>query len=155
MLFRSVFVNPDHEGYRLPGEAEWEYSAIGAKKKADYKYAGGNTLDELGWYDENSHSQTQPVGLKLPNELGLYDLSGNVWEWCEDQYQSDSHKIPIDGSPWLKEEVGTFRVLRGGSWDLNAQYCRSSRRSSYLPADRDDRYGFRVVLVPPSVSWPV
>jgi formylglycine-generating enzyme required for sulfatase activity len=150
----TVFVNPDHQGYRLPSEAEWEYAAIGAKKNADYKYAGGNTLDELGWYKENSHGQTQPVGLKLANELGLHDLSGNVWEWSEDQYQGDSHKIPKDGSPWLNKELGASRVLRGGSWDYYAQYCRPSFRNFNYPSSRGNDYGFRVVLFPPPVSWP-
>lgn len=129
----DVFVNPDHQGYRLPREAEWEYAAIGAKKKTAYAYAGGNTLDELGWYDNNSHGQTQPVGLKLSNELGLHDLSGNVWEWCEDQYQGDRHKIPKDGSPWLMEESGASRVLRGGGWYYNAQSCRPSYRATTIP----------------------
>ena len=151
----EVFVAPDHQGYRLPSETEWEYAAIDAQKKAAYDYAGGNTLDELGWYDNNSHGQTQPVGLKLPNELGLHDLSGNVWEWCEDQYQGDLHKIPKDGSPWLKEESGARRVLRGGGWNDYAQSCRPSSRDNPYPSSQLNRYGFRVVLFPPPVSWPV
>jgi formylglycine-generating enzyme required for sulfatase activity len=151
----EVFVNPDHQGYRLPSEAEWEYAAIGAQKKAAYEYGGGNRLDELGWYGENSHGQTQPVGLKLANELGLHDLSGNVWEWCEDKYQGDRQKIPKDGSPWLMEESGAGRVLRGGSWEDDAQFCRPSFRFTYDPSYRSDDYGFRVVFFPPPVSWPV
>jgi formylglycine-generating enzyme required for sulfatase activity len=158
-----VFVNPDHQGYRLPSEAEWEYAAIGAQKKAAYAYAGGKTLDELGWYNNNSHGQTQPVGLKLANRLGLHDLSGNVWEWCEDQYQRDGHKIPKDGSPWLKEYSGAGRVLRGGGWGDGTQYCRPSYRFDSDPSTRLNGYpvkqfssfGFRVVFYPPPVSWPV
>lgn len=141
-----VFIDLQAAGFRLPSEALWEYAAIGARPRAVFTYAGGNNLDELGWYRENSHNQTQPVGLKLPNELGLYDLSGNVWEWCEDQYQNNSEKIPQDASPWLQGEKGSYRVLRGGSWINNAPYCRPSRRGDNNPSDRYDLYGFRVVL---------
>jgi formylglycine-generating enzyme len=149
----DVFVVPDHQGYRLPSEAEWEYAAIGAKKKAAYEYAGGNTLDELGWSRGNSHGQTQLVGLKLSNELGLHDLSGNVWEWSEDQYLGGSHKIPKDDSPWSKMEAGAGRVLCGGGWHEDAQYCRPSIWVGSTPSSRSDYFGFRIVLFPPPVSW--
>lgn len=149
-----IFIHPENPGYRLPSESAWEYAAIGARQRALYEYASGNTLDELGWYNANSHGQTQPVGLKLPNELGLYDLSGNVWEWCEDQYQDKKSEIPADGSAWTQGETGAYRVLRGGCWGDRARDCRSSLRLSYLPAYRDNNFGFRVVLVPPPVSWP-
>lgn len=149
---KAVFLAPIEPGYRLPSEAEWEYAAIGAQKKTAYDYAGGNTLDELGWYRGNSHGQTQPVGLKLPNELGLYDLSGNVWEWCEDQYQGDGHKIPNDGHPWLKEISGANRVLRGGNWDFTERYCNPSDRFNNPPLFNNDFFGFRVVLFPPPVK---
>ena len=151
----DVFVNPDHQGYRLPSEAEWEYAAIGAQKEAAYKYAGGNTLDELGWYGQNSHGQTQPVGLQLPNELGLYDLSGNVREWSEDKYPNNSYITPKYGPFWLKEEVDVFRMLRGGGWDHDPRLCRPSFRYVDLPSNRSNVVGFRVLLFPSPVSWPV
>ena len=150
-----IFIHPENPGYRLPSESAWEYAAISARQRALYEYAGGNTLDELGWYDENSHGQTQPVGLKMPNELGLHDLSGNVWKWCEDQYQPKKSRIPADGSAWTQGEPGAYRVLRGGSWFNNARHCRSSLRDFNLPAYRINGFGFRVVLVPPPGSWPV
>ncbi|WP_373549157.1 formylglycine-generating enzyme family protein [Haliscomenobacter sp.] len=149
-----IFIHPENPGYRLPSESAWEYAATGASQRSLYDYAGGNTLDELGWYGENSHRQTQPVGLKLPNELGLYDLSGNVWEWCEDQYQSEESKIPADGTAWTHGDAGAYRVLRGGSWPFNARFCRSSLRDADHPASRNDSVGFRVMLFPPPVSWP-
>jgi formylglycine-generating enzyme len=143
-----IFIHPENPGYRLPSESAWEYAVIGTQQRPLYDYAGGNTLDELGWYDENSHGQTQPTGLKLPNELGLHDLSGNVWEWCEDQYQTERSKIPSDGSAWLQGEPGALRMLRGGGWYYDAQYCRSSARFDARPASRGSDIGFRVLLFP-------
>jgi formylglycine-generating enzyme required for sulfatase activity len=145
----SVFVHLTKPGYRLPSEAAWEYAAIGARQRAQYEYAGGNQLDELAWYDQNSHGQTQPVGLKLPNELGIHDLSGNVWEWCEDQYQNRSEEIPLDGSATVNRADDVSRVIRGGCWYNLALYCRPSCRHDDHPALRGHGVGFRVVLVPP------
>ena len=144
-----IFINLENPGYGLPSESAWEYAAIGARQRPLYDYAGGNTLDELGWYDVNSHGQTQPVGLKLPNELGLHDLSGNVWEWCEDEYQNKRSKIPPDGTAWIQDEMGAGRVLRGSDWNNSAQDCRSSLRDSYQPADHFNYVGFRLVLFSP------
>ncbi|WP_373549152.1 formylglycine-generating enzyme family protein [Haliscomenobacter sp.] len=161
-----IYVDTAAYGFRLPTEAEWEYAAalslVTERSRSDrasatlsdrLRYAGSNVLDEVGWYDENSHSQTQPVGLKMANEWGLYDLSGNVWEWCEDQWHETYEGAPTDGSPWVDQDAGAYRVLRGGSWYFNAHYCRSSYRFSYRPARRDDGVGFRVLLFPPPVSW--
>ena len=144
-----LFIHPENPGYRLPSESAWEYAAIGAQQRGIYDYAGGNTLDELGWYDENSYGQTQPVGLKMPNVLGLHDLSGNVWEWFEDQYQAEKSRIPLDGSAWTQGETGAYRVLRGGGWNCFAQDCRSSNRFTYQLANRSNNIGFRVLLFPP------
>lgn len=134
--------------FRLPSEAEWEYAARGGQQSGGHRYAGSNVLDEVGWYDVNSHGQTQPVGLKLPNELGLYDLSGNVLEWCADErHVIDWAHFP-DGSAWVE-----LRGLRGGSWSRYAQFCRPSYRSGYNPTIRDNYVGLRVVLFFPPVSW--
>lgn len=117
--------------YRLPTKAEWEYAAQGGKKSQGFKYAGSNNLDEVGWYNENAGSKTHPVGTKAPNELGIYDMSGNVWEWCED-------------------EIGTDRVFRGGSWSNSAVRCRAAFRNGWLPQGRFSDLGFRLALsIPP------
>lgn len=143
-----VYIQGAQPGYQLPTESAWEYAAIGAQAQAQFEYAGGNNLDELGWYNKNSHNQNQSVGLKQPNELGIHDLSGNVWEWCEDQFQGKINQIPNDGSAWLKEKAGVSRIIRGGSWSYDAWNCRSSNRRSDHPADRESFVGFRVALLP-------
>jgi formylglycine-generating enzyme len=139
--------------YRLPTEAEWEYAAKGGTCQTEFsfKYAGGNKLNEVGWYDENSHSETKPVGLKSPNFSGLYDMSGNVYEWCEDQWHSNYDGAPNDGSAWLDREEDTSRVLRGGDWLNIARLCRPTLRGNYAPSDRNNFIGFRLVIVLPSV----
>lgn len=141
-------------GYRLPTEAEWEYAARGGPNpegRPRYEYAGGNKLDEVGWYSENSHRETKPVGLKLPNELGIYDMSGNVWEWCEDQWHGNYEGAPADGSAWRGQEQGAARVSRGGSWGDDAGLCRCASRFYWLPQLRYIHVGFRLVWVSPSV----
>lgn len=130
-------------GCRLPTEAEWEYAAKGGKQSKGYKYSGSNNPLEVGWCFENSAASTHPVGEKLPNELGIYDMSGNVWEWCSDWYGKYSSgaqanpKGPYDGS---------YRVVRGGSWDDNAKGCRSSNRTCNSPGYRADYLGLRLSL---------
>lgn len=131
--------------FRLPTEAEWEYAARGGKKSTNVKYSGSSNVDDVAWYTDNSGSQTHPVGKLLPNELGIYDMSGNVWEWCQDwfgNYGSASQTDPIG------PVSGSARVLRGGGWrDLVGLFCRVSFRDSYDPDYGLNRYGFRIVLV--------
>ena len=133
------------KNYALPTEAQWEYAARGGVKSRGYKYSGSNTIGNVAWYDDNSSESTHPVGTKQPNELGLYDMSGNVWEWCSDwdgYYSSESQSNPTGPS------TGSIRVLRGGSWYYDAGYCRVSNRFSDDPSYRNYNYGFRVVLLP-------
>jgi sulfatase modifying factor 1 len=134
--------------FRLPSEAEWEFAARGGKHAQGYVYCGSDQLKQVGWYRGNSGKETKPVGLLLPNELGLYDMSGNVWEWCEDDYHSDYRKAPKDGSSWIDQPVrGTHRVVHGGSSFYLSTGCRPSDRDNWLPDDRD-LVGFRLVLSP-------
>ena len=138
------------QGFRLPTEAEWEYAARGGQESGSYQYAGGDKPDEVGWYGENSHGETKPVGLKMGNELGLHDLSGNLEEWCEDSWHRYYKGAPQDGSAWVDEKG--VRVKRGGSWYHPPRYCRSSSRIGRAPDSRDF-IGFRVVLFSPPGSW--
>lgn len=133
------------KNYRLPTEAEWEYAARGGNKSNGNKYAGGRSLDMVGWYGDNSNSRTQPVAQKRPNELGLYDMSGNVWEWCRDWYSANYYANSPKDNP-RGPASGSYRVLRGGSWGNDASYCRVAYRDYYDPGGRYDDYGFRVVL---------
>ena len=117
--------------YRLLTEAEWEYAARGGVYSEDYLYSGSDNLKEVGWFKGNNTPYgTKPVRLKLPNELGIYDMSGNVWEWCEDDYRENYEDAPKDGSAWIDQpNRGGFRVLRGGDWLDDARNCRVSFRN--------------------------
>lgn len=131
--------------FRLPTEAEWEYAARGGNKSKGYKYSGSNTIDDVAWYSSNSSSRTHEVGTKQPNELGIYDMSGNVWEWCSDWYGSYTGSSQTDPTG---PTSGSYRVLRGGGWNDIARICRVSFRYSYPPSFRYSSRGFRLVLVP-------
>ncbi|MGV8136004.1 MAG: formylglycine-generating enzyme family protein [Mangrovibacterium sp.] len=133
--------------YRLPTEAEWEYAARGGNKSRGYKYPGSNTIDNVGWYRENSGHETHPVGQKQPNELGIYDMGGNVWEWCSDWHDESYYGGSPQNNP-TGPLSGSDRVLRGGSWYVNATFCRVSFRYYYDPGDGSYDYGFRLVLAP-------
>jgi sulfatase modifying factor 1 len=138
---QTIVVNPGSNGYRLPTESEWEYAARGGDKSKGYLYAGGDSLDLVGWHGENSGSRTHAVGGKLPNELGLYDMSGNVWEWCWDRYGDYDDKVSTNPQGAGK---GDYRVGRGGSWDDEPRSCRAANRGSSGPASRSGFLGFRL-----------
>lgn len=127
--------------YRLPTEAEWEYAARGGNKSKGYKYSGSNEVGAVAWYDGNSGSQTHPAGTKLPNELGLYDMSGNVWEWCQDWYGGYPYGSQINPKG---PSSGQYRVLRGGSWFNDGRDVRASNRDRSGPEVRSLSDGFRL-----------
>jgi formylglycine-generating enzyme required for sulfatase activity len=131
------------KNFRLPTEAEWEYAARGGSKSRGYQYSGSNNLSSVAWYDDNSGSQTHDVKAKSPNELGIYDMSGNVWEWCQDWYGSySSTSVTNPTGDWS----GSLRVIRGGSWYNYARGCRSADRRNSAPGWRDNILGLRLVL---------
>ena len=129
--------------FRLPTEAEWEYAARGGKKSRSYQYSGSSNISDAAWYDGNSGSKTHPVGMKQANELGIYDMRGNVWEWCQDWY--GSYVSSPQTNP-IGVESGAARVGRGGSWCYDARDCRSSYRSFAIPDGGSSVLGFRLDL---------
>ena len=133
--------------FTLPTETQWEYAARGGNKSKGYKYSGSNDVGEVAWYDDNSGSKTHPVGQKKSNELGMCDMSGNVWEWCLDDYQNKSDKATAEFARG-NDQGSSDRVIRGGSWLNYARRCRSALRDGSGPGDRDDNLGFRLALVP-------
>ena len=138
------------KNFRLPTEAEWEYAARGGNKSRDYKYSGSNTIGDVAWCYENAYDvgKTSPdygthtVGTKSPNELGLYDMSGNVWEWCSDWYGDYSSSAQTNPTG---PATGSYRVFRGGSWYYSAQSCRVANRSYGTPVSPNNDRGFRLV----------
>ncbi len=135
-------------GYRLPTEAEWEYAAHGGNKGKGYKYAGSNAVDDVAWYDSNSGSRTQEVGKKAPNELGIYDMSGNVWEWCSDWWDSSYYSKSPTINPY-NSTAGSSRVRRGGSWYGNARSVRVAYRNRRSPSSTLVSLGFRICRTVP------
>jgi len=140
--------------YTLPSEAQREYATKGGRLSKGYEYAGSNTIDEVACYRKNSCDKgekdadygTHNVGRYKPNELGIYDMSGNVREWCVDDWQDNWEGIPENGSAWVESPRATSRVLRGGSWGNYATNCRVAYRINDAPDDRNNYFGFRLSL---------
>jgi formylglycine-generating enzyme required for sulfatase activity len=130
--------------YRLPTEAEWEYVARGGLDDTPSTYSGSNTIGDVAWYLTNSSRKTHPVGLKQPNEKGVYDMSGNVWEWCSDWYDRSYYVNCPQNNPQGPSK-GTLRVLRGGGWDNKNFYCRVAFRASFDPGVSGNNVGLRLV----------
>ena len=131
------------QSFRLPTEAEWEFAARGGNSSQGYKYSGSNTIGDVAWYTSNSDSKTHPVATKSPNELGLYDMSGNVEEWCQDwfgDYSSSAQTDPVGPSS------GSSRVRRGGSWSGSARICRVADRYFSTPSSRSYNLGLRIAF---------
>jgi len=139
---KTVSCDFKSDGYRLPTEAEWEYAALGADKAKTTRFAGSDNIEEVAWYSANADNQTHPVGVKQANELGLFDMSGNVWEWCWDwygPYTQDEKDNPTGAAS------GTYRVRRGGSWLSQDPHCRITNRYLHNPGYSFTNVGFRVV----------
>jgi formylglycine-generating enzyme required for sulfatase activity len=146
VAFCRWFSDKTGRAVRLPTEAEYEYAARGGDRSRGYQFSGASTIDAVGWYTDNSGGVAHQVGTKAPNEIGLYDMSGNVWEWCEDWYHQSYDKAPGDGSPWnMEDRFNPYRVVRGGSAN-GASYCTQvSFRFFLLPYFKDNMIGFRCV----------
>ena len=132
------------ENVRMPTEAEWEFAARGGNKSKGYKYSGSNTIGDVAWYSKNTLSKTYAVKTKAANELGIYDMSGNVWEWCSDRYGKYNSRAQTD--PTGLTTTGNTRVNRGGSWFSYATNCRCANRDNYAPSIRNYYLGVRLAL---------
>lgn len=129
--------------FRLPTEAEWEFAARGGNKSRGYKYSGSNRVDDVAWHNGNCDCKTRPVAIKQANELGLYDMSGNVWEWCSDWYGEYSEEPQTNPQG---PSFGSKRVLRGGCSDHFDIAARNTARIGCIPSDDDERIGLRLAL---------
>ena len=129
--------------FRLPSEAQWEFAARGGNNSQDFRYSGSDYVDDVAWHKGNADGMLHPVGEKQPNELGLYDMSGNLWEWCLDTYEPYPN-MPQENPVSM---YGNSFVLRGGSWTYLPSYCRVTCRDSYNGDDASVSVGFRVCLL--------
>lgn len=148
----TAWMSKSYKGYfRLPTEAEWEFAARGGNQSQGYEYSGSNDLNEVGWYHKNSGKKTHPVSEIKPNELGLYDMSGNVWEWCGDWYDENYYNL-CHGKGTVEDpsgpDTGSCRVVRGASWNFIPEFCRVAHRGWEYPDYRNGNLGFRLVFVP-------
>ena len=136
--------NTTANGYRLPTDAEWVYAAKGGNKSKNYVYSGGNDLEAIAWYGKNSKKAPHPYGTKIPNEIGLYDMSGNVFEWCWDNYDPFFYKIDTKIDP-KGPERGDKKCIRGGSWDSsNLNYLKPDHQLNWVANNSNAFFGFRV-----------
>ncbi|HWB64840.1 MAG TPA: formylglycine-generating enzyme family protein [Chitinophagales bacterium] len=144
-----IFINKLNQlsgkNYRLPTEAEWEYAAKGGNKAHGYKYAGGDVAMEVAWYDSTISKTEHPVGEKKANELGLYDMSGNVWQWCSDWFDEKYYSKSPSNNPQGPTVELQDKVVRGGSWWGPMKDCRIANRDKFGPNAKDDDVGFRLV----------
>jgi formylglycine-generating enzyme required for sulfatase activity len=141
------FQQSNSREFRLPTETEWEYAARGGIYWGDYfLFSGSDNIDEVAWYKCNSDNKLKSVGQKKPNQLGIYDMCGNVWEWCLDYFQRDTKKIPLDGSPCLEES--SDRVVRGGCFNNGGIHCTVMKRYEIFPDCKGGDVSFRLVLPP-------
>jgi len=138
----TVTTDFSKSGYRLPTEAQWEYAAKGGQNSRGYTYPGSDNLDAVAWYNINSGSKTHEVGKLAPNELGIYDMGGNVWEWCWDWFGEYPGGTQQD---YMGASSDFSRIQRGGSWYNSAVYLRSENRGSYYPQTAINTMGFRVM----------
>jgi formylglycine-generating enzyme required for sulfatase activity len=132
-----------NQKFRLPTEAEWEFAARGGKLSRDYVFSGSNTLEQVGWFRQNSKENVAKVGLKKANELGLYDMSGNVMEWCYDLYDEKFYAVATPENLY-GPAIGNERVARGGSWFTPDELCRATFRMAYPESSRGGNIGFRI-----------
>ena len=133
------------ESIRLPTEAEFEFAARGGSVSKSAKFSGSDYIDDVAWFGGNARGRPHEVGSRMPNELGLYDMTGNVWEWCEDWYHSTYDGAPADGSAWNTEDPQSpYHVVRCGAWDCSADNCRITVRNAGNPAGWVNFAGFRL-----------
>jgi len=143
----NVTLLKDPTGFRLPTESEWEFAAAGGEKQKRFKYSGSDNIHEVAWnndHPKNGTKKTKEVGSLNPNKLGIHDMSGNVWEWCEDNWHRNIKGIPDDGSPFKEGNFSSKVVKRGGSHYITAQYCSIYHRDSYDKSQSDNEHGFRI-----------